>query len=110
MTGVNFFGAELVAKRLELLREIVPAATLVSVLVNPTGPNAETLRDVEAAARALGLQIQVLKASTSREINAAFATFVSERPDALFIDTDPFFTNRRVQLVNLASRQTASAD
>jgi putative ABC transport system substrate-binding protein len=55
-------GAELVAKRLELLREIVPAATLVSVLVNPTGPNAETLRDVEAAARALGLQIQVLKA------------------------------------------------
>jgi ABC-type uncharacterized transport system substrate-binding protein len=84
MTGVNFFGAELVAKRLELLREIVPAATRVSVLANSTGPNAETVRDVQSAARALGLQIQVLNASTSREINAAFATFVRERPDALF--------------------------
>jgi len=103
VTGINFLGAELVAKRLELLREIVPAATRVSVLSNPTGPNADTLRDVQSAARVMGLQIQVLNANTSRDINAAFATFVSARPDALFIDTDPFFTNRRVQLVHLAT-------
>src|SRR5262249_1336547 len=83
-TGFNFFNYELTAKRLELLRELVPAATRVAVLVNPT--NAEvtepTLRDVEAAARTMGLQIQVLNANTSREIDAAFATVVRERPDA----------------------------
>jgi len=80
-TGINFFSNELVAKRLELLRELVPATTRVSVLVNPaTAANAETtLRDVEPAARTMGLQIQVLNASTSREINAAFATFGRER-------------------------------
>ena len=102
LTGVNFFSAELAAKRLELLRELVPAAARVAVLVNPTNAaNAETtLRDVEAAARAIGLQIQVLNASTSREIDAAFATFVRERPDALFVGGDPFFTSRRVQLVH----------
>ena len=88
------------AKRLELLRELVPGAARVAVLVNPANAaNAETtLRDVEAAARAIGLQIQVLNASTSREIDAAFATFVRERPDALFVGGDPFFTTRRVQL------------
>jgi putative ABC transport system substrate-binding protein len=86
LTGVNFFGGELVAKRLELLRELVPGATRVAVLVNPAGPDAETtLKDVEPAARAVGLQIPVFNASTSREINAAFATFVRERPDALFV-------------------------
>ena len=80
------------AKRLELLRELVPAATRVAVLVNPANAaNTETtLRDVEAAARAMGLQIQVLNASTSREIDAAFATFVRERPDALFVGADAF--------------------
>src|SRR5262249_50305969 len=62
-----------------------------------------TLRDVETAARSMGLQIQILNASTSREINAAFATFVRERPDALFVDPDPFLTSRRVQLVHLAT-------
>ena len=100
LTGINFFTAELVAKRLELLRELVPAATRVAVLVNPANAaNTETtLRDVEPAARAIGLQIQVLNASTSREIDAAFATFVRERPDALFVGADPFFTSRRVQL------------
>ena len=73
------------------------------MLVNPTGPNAETvLRDAQAAARAIGLKIQVQNASTSREIDAAFATFVRERPDALFVGIDPFFTSRRVQLVHLA--------
>ena len=89
--------SELAAKRLELLRELVPGATRVAVLVNPANATAteSTLRDVEAAARAMGLQIQVLNASTSREINAAFATFVRERPDALFVGIGPFFISRR---------------
>ena len=89
-TGVNFFVGELVAKRLELLRELVPAATRVAVLVNPANaPNTEaTLRDVEAAARAMGLQIQVLNASTARDINFAFASFMRERPDAVFVGND----------------------
>src|SRR5262249_30870922 len=87
-TGINIVTGELVAKRLELLRELVPAANRVAVFVNPAGPGFEiTLRDVEPAARAMGLQIQVLKASTSSEINVAFATFVRERPDALFVGT-----------------------
>jgi putative tryptophan/tyrosine transport system substrate-binding protein len=104
LTGINFLSAELAAKRLELVRELLPAATDVCVLVNPTGPNSEsTLREAQSAARAIGLKIQVLNAGTSREINVAFATFVRERPDALFIDIDPFFTSRRVQLVHLAS-------
>ena len=91
MTGINFFAVELAAKRLELLHELVPAATRVAVLVNPANAaDAETtLRDVEAAARAMGLQIQVLNASTIREIDAAFATFARERPDALFVGSDP---------------------
>jgi len=104
LTGVNFFAGELVAKRLELLRELVPRAARVAVLVNPAGPDAETtLKDVEPAARAIGLQIPVLNASTSREISAAFATLVRERPDALFVGGDPFFSSRRVQLVHLAT-------
>jgi putative tryptophan/tyrosine transport system substrate-binding protein len=105
LTGVNVFNAEVTAKRLELLRELVPAATRVAVLVNPVNARttAATLRDVEPAARRMGLQIQVINASTSREINAAFATFVRERPDALFVDPDPFLTSRRVQLVHLAT-------
>ena len=80
------------------------------MLINPTAPNAERmLRDVEPAARAIGLQIQVLNASTSREIDAAFATFVRERPDALFVVPDAFFASRRVQLANLASRHAIPA-
>ena len=81
------------------------------MLVNPANAatTETTLRDVEAAARAMGLQIQVLNASTSREIDAAFATFVRERPDALFVGTDPFFTSRRVQLVHLATRHAIPA-
>jgi putative ABC transport system substrate-binding protein len=107
VTGINLFSGELSAKRLEFLRELVPAATRVAVLVNPTGSTAETtLRDVEAAARPLGLQIQVLNASTSREIDAALATFVPERPDGLFVSSDPFFTSRRVQLANLAAHHS----
>ena len=86
LTGVNIFANELAAKRLELLRELVPGAARVAVLVNPANPaTAETtLRDVEAAARAIGLEVQVLNASTSGEIDAAFATFVREQTDALF--------------------------
>jgi putative ABC transport system substrate-binding protein len=110
-TGINILTGELAAKRLELLRELVPGAARVAVLINPAdATNAErTLRDVEPAARAMGLQIQVLNASTSREIDAAFATFVLERPDALFVGTDALFTSRRVQLANLASRHTVPA-
>ena len=103
-TGINFFVGELAAKRLELLRELVPGAVRVAVLVNPANPNTETiLRDVEAAARAMGLQIQVCNAGTIDEIDAGFATFARERPDALVIAPDPFFLARRVQLVLLAA-------
>ena len=111
LTGINFFSGELAAKRLELLRELVPAATRVAVLVNPTNaPTTESaLRGVEAAARAMGLQIQVLNASTSREIDTAFATFVRERPDALFVGNEPFFTSRRVQLANAAAHHSIPA-
>ena len=110
LTGINFLNTELVAKRLELLRELVPGATRVAVLVNPANPATETtLRDVEPAARAMGLQLQVLKAGTNREIDAAFATFVRERPDALFVGGDSFFVSRRFQLVNLASRHAVPA-
>jgi putative ABC transport system substrate-binding protein len=105
LTGINYFNYELVAKRLEFLRELVPAATRVAVLVNPANAagGETTLRDVQAAGRAMGLQIQVLNASTSREIEVAFATFVRERPDALFVGSDAFFNSRRVQLAHLAT-------
>jgi putative tryptophan/tyrosine transport system substrate-binding protein len=111
LTGINFLNTELAAKRLGLLRELVPGATRVAVLVNPANAmNAETtLKDAEAAARAMGLQIQVLNASTSREINAAFASLARERSDALFVGGDAFFNSRRVQLVNLASRYAVPA-
>jgi putative tryptophan/tyrosine transport system substrate-binding protein len=110
ITGINFLSAELVAKRLEILRELVPAATRIAVLVNPTGPTTETtLRDVDAAARTLGLQIQILNATTSGEINAAFVTLVREQQDAVFVGTDPFFASRRVQMVHLATHHKVPA-
>ena len=110
-TGINFYGDELTAKRLELLRELVPGAARVAVLVNPVNARVTetTLREMDLAARAMGLQIHVLNASTSREINTAFATFVRERPDALFAGLDPFLNSRRVQLINLASRYALPA-
>jgi ABC-type uncharacterized transport system substrate-binding protein len=102
-TGVNFFSDELVAKRLELLRELVPAASRVAVLLNPA--NAGTmLRDVETAAGTMGLQIKAINASTSRDIDAAFETFGRERPDALFVTGGPFLLSRRMQLALLAAR------
>src|SRR5262249_5402278 len=104
LTGINFFVGELVAKRLEGLRELVPGVVRVAVLVNPANPNAETiLRDVEAAARAMGLQIQVRNAGTIDEIDAGFATLARERADALVVAPDPLFLARRVQLVLLAA-------
>ena len=109
-TGINFFVGELTAKRLELLRTLVPGAVRVAVLVNPDDTiTAAVLADTEAAARAMGLQIRVYKASTGREINAAFAGFKHERPDALFVGPDPFFVSRRTQLTHLASRHALPA-
>jgi len=106
LTGINFFNAELVTKRLELLRELVPGAARIAVLVNPTNATttATTLQGVEAAAPALGLQLKILNASTSGEINAAFAELARDRADALFVGGDAFFFIRRVQIVHLASR------
>jgi putative tryptophan/tyrosine transport system substrate-binding protein len=110
LTGVNFFNTELVAKQLELLRALLPRAAHVAVFVNPASATAETtLRDVEPAARAIGLQIEVLRASTSPEIDTAFATFARERPDALFISNDAFLNSRRVQLVQLAAHHRVPA-
>jgi putative tryptophan/tyrosine transport system substrate-binding protein len=110
-TGINSFTTELAAKRLELLREMVPAATRLAVLVSPaTAVTFEsTVRNTSAGARAMGLQVQVLNADTSSEIDAAFARLARERCDALFVDSIPFFHSRRVQLVNLASRLAVPA-
>ena len=111
LTGINNFATELAAKRLELLREMVPAATRVAVLVSPSNAatSESTVRDTAAGARAMGLQVQVLNADTSREIDAAFARLARERSDALFVDPNPFFLSRRAQLVNLASRLAVPA-
>ena len=105
LTGINFLSSETTAKRLELLHELVPKAVRIAVLVNPTNiPATESmLRDLPDAARALGLQIQVLNASTRSEIEAAFATLVRDRADALYVGGDVFFTSRRVQLATLAA-------
>ena len=105
LTGVNFFNNELAGKQLELLRELVPGATHVSALINPSNVRnaSAALADLETAARARGMQIQVLNASTSREIDDAFAALLRQRPDVLFVNGDGFFTSRRVQLVLLAT-------
>src|SRR6516162_935223 len=106
LTGINWLGGELAAKRLELLRQLLPAAIRVAVLVNPAFA---TLRDVEAGARAMGLQIQVLNADTSREIDAAFEIIGREQPDALIVGPGPFFNSRRVQMAQLAARYAVPA-
>ena len=110
-TGINIFTSEVVAKRLGLLHDLVPKAVRVAVLINPANaPVAETmLREVPEAARAIGLQIQVLNASTSREIEAAFATHVRDRADALFVAPDGFFGSRRVQFATLAAHHRVPA-
>jgi putative tryptophan/tyrosine transport system substrate-binding protein len=111
LTGINFYNSELVAKQLELLRELVPQAAAVAAFANPASTNTFeiTLRDIGPAARAMGLQIKLLRASTSREIDAAFAGLASERPDALFVGNDAFFNSRRVQLVQLAAHHKLPA-
>jgi len=105
LTGINFFAAELAAKRLAILHELVPKAVRIAVLVNPANiPVTESvLRNVLETAHALGLQTQVLNASTNDEIEAAFATLVRDRADALFVAPDVFFTSRRVQFATLAA-------
>ena len=111
LTGVNFFSAELAAKRLDLLRELVPTASRVAVLLNPAevAIAAANLRDVETAASAMALQIVVFTAGTSGEIDTAFAAIARERPDAVFISSGPFFTSRRVHLAHLATHQRLPA-
>jgi putative ABC transport system substrate-binding protein len=111
VTGINILSTELASKRLELLLAMVPGAIRIAVLVDPTNAAATdaTLRDVRAAARAMGLQIQVLNASNSLELDAAFATLVSERSDALIVSSTPFLFNRRVQLALLAARHAVPA-
>jgi putative ABC transport system substrate-binding protein len=105
-TGINFLIAELAAKRLWLLHDLIPNAVRIAVLVNPGNVSAtgSTLRDLQKAAPTMGLQIQTLKAMTISEINVAFDTLARERPDALFVAPDAFLTSRRVQLVTLATR------
>jgi putative ABC transport system substrate-binding protein len=105
LTGINFLSSETTAKRLALLHELVPKAVRIAVLVNPANiPATESmLRDLPGAARARGLQIQVLNASTRSEIESAFATLMRDRADALYVGGDVFFTSRRVQLATLAA-------
>jgi len=110
-TGINILTSELTAKRLDLLCQLVPGVARVAVLVNPANATSteSTLRDVTAAARTAGLQINVQNASTSPEIEAAFASLVRERPQALFVGNDAYFYARRVQLSHFATRHTIAA-
>src|SRR5256712_7235007 len=104
LTGINFFTGEITAKRLALLHELVPKAVRIAVLVNPANvASTESIRDIPDAARAVGLQIQVLNASTRSEIEAAFAALARDRADALYVTGDVFFTSRRVQFATLAA-------
>ena len=109
-TGMGFFTNSLEPKKLELLREIVPAAEVIALLVNPNGPQAgSTIRSVHAAARALGQQVHIVNASSERDFDAAFATAVEQRANALHVGADPLFTSRRYQLVALAARHALPA-
>jgi putative tryptophan/tyrosine transport system substrate-binding protein len=110
-TGINFFSQEVTSKRLGLLRELAPMAARIAVLVNPGSQTVveATLQEVQEAARILGLQILVFKASTSGEIDTAFGSLVRERADALFVAGDGFFNSRRVQFATLAARDRVPA-
>jgi ABC-type uncharacterized transport system substrate-binding protein len=106
ITGINFLTVEVATKRLELLRQLAPGAVQVALLVNPSNAAASTestMRDVEAAARTMRMKINVLHASTSQEIAAAFKSLDQNRPDVLFVGAGAFFTSRRVQLAQLAA-------
>jgi putative ABC transport system substrate-binding protein len=110
LTGVGFLDVELMAKRLELLTELAPQASTIALLVNPTNENAErVVRDGQHAARAKGVQLNILKAATESEIDTAFATLAQLRAGALLVSPDPFFVSRREQLVVLASRHAVPA-
>jgi putative ABC transport system substrate-binding protein len=110
-TGINFFGQEVAAKRLRLLHDLVPKAIRIAVLLNPANASTAetTLREVQQAAPTIGLQIQILNASTIGEIDAAFVSFARERPDALFLAPDVFFSSRREQFVTLTARDKIPA-
>jgi putative ABC transport system substrate-binding protein len=110
-TGINLFLNEVVAKRLRLLHDLVPKAVRIAVLVNPAVASVaeSTVRDVQEAAPTIGLQIQILNATTNGEIDAAFTTLAREPPDALFVAPDTFFTSRRVQFATLTARDRIPA-
>lgn len=110
LTGVNFFASEIAAKRLEMLRAMIPTAGRIAMLADPAFPLTETqVRATIAAARATGLDIRVVNASTIDEIDAAFSDLARQRPDALFVGAGPFFANRRVQLAMLAAHYAIPA-
>jgi ABC-type uncharacterized transport system substrate-binding protein len=107
VTGVTYTFAALGPKRLEIVRQLAPNATAIAILINPNyRPSLVEARDVEASARSLGLQINVLNASTESQIDAAFGTIVQQRTDALIVGTDPFLLGQRDQLVRLAARHS----
>jgi putative ABC transport system substrate-binding protein len=109
-TGSSFFVTEMEAKRIGLLRELIPTAALITVLLNPSGVRFEIQsRDVREAASTLGLKIRILEASSEQAIHAAFTTFARLRPDALLVGADPFFNGRREQLVTLAAHYAIPA-
>jgi len=110
VTGIHQFTTGLEAKRLGLLHELIPNATMIAVLVNPDYPDADTqIKEVQAAARALGVQVQVLKASGERDFDTAFATLIQQRAGALLVASDPFLFSRRDQLVAQAARHPVPA-
>jgi putative ABC transport system substrate-binding protein len=111
VTGVNLLALEVVAKRLRILHDLLPNAVRVAVLVNPGSASITktTVREVQKAAPTMGLQTQIINATTVGEIDEAFATLERERPDALFVSPDALFTSRRVQLVTLATRDRIPA-
>ena len=111
VTGIYFLLDELAAKRLRLLHDLVPKAVRVAVLVNPANvpTTATTLREVQEAAQTIGLQLQILNASTIGEIDTAFANLERERADALFVAPDAFFTSRRGQFATLTARNRIPA-
>jgi len=110
LTGVSYFLSELGPKRLELLHELVPTATVIAYLVNPTNPVTESdKKKLQTAAGALGQQIRLLTASSERDLDAAFATFIQQRSDALLVNNDAFFSSRANQIVTLAAQHAMPA-